>query len=102
MLVASITTLGKTVLLVVAGTFILWSLYTAMVVPKKRPGFPKRLDAFVVVSAVLLVAQMGAILWVTGTQEVEEETATEQPETLPGDGARRDGCHGDDAGGGRR
>lgn len=84
MLIGTITTLGKTVLLVVAGTFVVWSLYTAMVIPKKRPGFPKRLDVFVALSAVLFVAQMGAVLWVTGTQEVEEEEAIEQPETLPG------------------
>ena len=83
MLVAEITTLGKSVLLIVAGTFVVWSLYTAMVVPKKNPGFPRRLDAFVVVSALLFVVQMGAVLWVTGTQEVEHEEAVEQPETLP-------------------
>jgi mono/diheme cytochrome c family protein len=78
--VATLTALGKTVLLIVAITFILWSLYTAMVIPKKRPGFPKRLDAFVLVSAVLFVAQMSAVVWVTGTQEVEkEETAAEEP-----------------------
>jgi len=69
------------VLLVVGITFILWSLYTAMVVPKNRPGFPKRLDVFIVVSALLFVAQLGAVVWVTGTQEVEAETATE--ETTP-------------------
>lgn len=75
MLVASgITTLGKTVLLVVAGTFIVWSLYTALVVPKRRPGFPKRLDVYIVLSAVLFAAQMGAVLWVTGTQEIEKES----------------------------
>ena len=34
MLASAITGLGKTVLLVVAITFILWSLYTALVVPK--------------------------------------------------------------------
>jgi cytochrome c6 len=91
-LVASgITTLGKTVLLVVAATFIAWSLYTALVVPKRRPGFPKRLDVYIVLSAVLFAAQMGAVLWVTGTQEIEEEshaaettpTETEEAETLP-------------------
>lgn len=75
-LASEITTLGKTVLLVVAITFILWSLYTAMVIPKKRPGFPKRLDVYIVLSALLFVAQMTAVVWVTGTQEVEhEETA---------------------------
>lgn len=86
MLVASgITTLGKTVLLVVAGTFIVWSLYTALVVPKRRPGFPKRLDVYILLSAVLFAAQMGAVVWVTGTQEIEEEShAAETPaETTP-------------------
>lgn len=83
MLVAEITTLGKTVLLIVAGTFVVWSLYTAMVIPKKNPGFPRRLDAFVLISAVIFIVQMGAVLWVTGTQEVEEEEVVEQPETLP-------------------
>lgn len=78
--IAAITTLGKTVLLVVAITFIVWSLYTAMVVPKRRPGFPKRLDAYIALSALLFVAQMSAVLWVTGTQEVEEAEAAE---TLP-------------------
>jgi len=88
-LVASgITTLGKTVLLVVAITFILWSLYTAMVVPKRRPGFPKRLEAFIVVSACLFAAQIGAVLWVSSTQEIEsEEIAVEEAggQTEPGD-----------------
>lgn len=86
MLVASgITTLGKTVLLVVAGTFIVWSLYTALVVPKRRPGFPKRLDVYILLSAVLFAAQMGAVVWVTGTQEIEEEShAADTPtETTP-------------------
>jgi mono/diheme cytochrome c family protein len=85
-LVASgITTLGKTVLLVVAGTFIVWSLYTALVVPKRRPGFPKRLDVYILLSAVLFAAQMGAVVWVTGTQEIEEEShAADTPtETTP-------------------
>lgn len=78
--IAAITTLGKTVLLVVAVTFILWSLYTAMVVPKRRPGFPKRLDGFIALSALLFVAQLSAVVWVTGTQEIEEEEAAiEQP-----------------------
>lgn len=85
--IAAITTTGKVVLLVVAGTFILWSLYTAMVVPKRQPGFPRRLDVFVVVSALLFVAQIGAVVWVTGTQEVKHEEAvpgeTTPTETTP-------------------
>ncbi|MGL6280514.1 MAG: c-type cytochrome [Gaiella sp.] len=89
---AQLTTLGKTVLLVVAGTFIVWALITAMMIPKRRPGFPKRLDVFIVLSALLFVAQMGAVVWVTGTQEVEKEgkevieTPTE-PEGPAGDAA---------------
>lgn len=76
MLASAITGLGKTVLLVVAITFILWSLYTALVVPKRHPGFPRRLDLYIVLSAVLFVAQMTAVVWVTSTQEVEHEEAT--------------------------
>jgi mono/diheme cytochrome c family protein len=72
--VAAITGLGKTVLLIVAITFIAWALITAIFVPKRSPGFPKRLDAYIVVSALLFIAQMGAVVWVTGTQETEEET----------------------------
>jgi len=76
--VAAITGLGKTVLLVVAITFIAWSLITAIFVPKRSEGFPKRLDAFIVVSALLFIAQMSAVVWVTGTQEVEEAHAAEE------------------------
>jgi mono/diheme cytochrome c family protein len=71
--VAAITGLGKTVLLIVAITFIAWALITAIFVPKRSPGFPKRLDAYIVVSALLFISQMTAVVWVTGTQEVEEE-----------------------------
>ena len=72
--IAAITGLGKTVLLIVAITFIAWALVTAIFVPKRSPGFPKRLDAYIVVSALLFIAQMSAVVWVTGTQETEEET----------------------------
>ena len=72
MLLSGITTLGKTVLLIVAMTFIAWAIITAIFVPKRIPTFPRRLDAYLLVSALLFVAQMTAVLWVTGTQEVEE------------------------------
>ena len=72
--IAAITGLGKTVLLIVAITFIAWALITAIFVPKRSQGFPKRLDAYIVVSALLFIAQMSAVVWVTGTQETEEET----------------------------
>jgi len=77
--VAAITALGKTVLLVVAITFIAWAIITAIFVPKRSDGFPKRLDAYIVVSAILFIAQMSAVVWVTGTQEVEEETHAAAP-----------------------
>jgi mono/diheme cytochrome c family protein len=73
---AEITTLGKTVLLIVAITFMLWALYTAMIYPKKHPDFPRDLNLYIVVTAVLFVAQMGAVVWVTGTQEVEHEASS--------------------------
>ncbi len=73
MLVAAITGLGKTVLLVVAITFIAWAIITAIFVPKGNPSFPRRLDAYILVSALLFVCQMSAVVRVTGTQEVEEE-----------------------------
>ncbi len=75
--VAAITALGKTVLLIVAITFIGWAIITAIFVPKRSEGFPRRLDAFIVVSALLFIAQMTAVVWVTGTQEVEEAHAEE-------------------------
>lgn len=83
MLASAITTLGKTVLLVAAVTFIMWSLYTAMVIPKRRPGFPKRLDVYIVFSAMLFIAQMTAVVWVTGTQAVEYEAASETAGPTP-------------------
>jgi mono/diheme cytochrome c family protein len=77
MLLSGITTLGKTVLLIVAITFIAWALVTAIFVPKRSPTFPRRLDAYILVSALLFVAQMTAVVWVTGTQEVETHAAEE-------------------------
>jgi cytochrome c6 len=77
MLLSGITTLGKTVLLIVAITFIAWAIVTAIFVPKRSPTFPRRLDAYILVSALLFVAQMTAVVWVTGTQEVETHAAEE-------------------------
>jgi len=82
--VAAITGLGKTVLLIVAITFIAWAIVTAIFVPKRSPGFPRRLDAYIVVSAVLFLAQMSTVVWAAQTQEADEEHAAEvQP---PGGG----------------
>jgi cytochrome c6 len=82
----AITTTGKVVLLLVAGTFISFSLVVSMVVPRRYPSFPgTRLKVFIGVCALLFAAQIGAVLWVTGTQEVEAHAATESTpaETTP-------------------
>src|SRR5262245_9755650 len=90
MLIAGITGLGKTVLIIAAATFIAWAIITAIFVPKRHPTFPHRLDAYILVSALLFVGQMTAVVWVTGTQEVEEEAHAAEgggegggPETTP-------------------
>ena len=89
----SITTTGKVTLLIVAGAFILWALITAIWIPKRNPDFPITLTGFVLVSCVFFALQMGAVYWVTDTQEVETEAVGEAPgeekptqtETNPGD-----------------
>ena len=75
MLLSGLTTLGKTVVIIVAATFIGWALITAIFIPKRREVFPRRLDAFILVSALLFLAQMTTVLWVSETQEVEEAHA---------------------------
>src|SRR6476659_8154937 len=71
----AITTTGKVGLLIVAGLFIAWALITAIWIPKRNPDFPATLTAFLLVSSLFLVAQLGAVYWVTTTQEVETEEA---------------------------
>ena len=82
----AITTTGKVVLLLVAGTFIGFSLIVSMLVPRRYPSFPgSRIRLFVATCALLFAAQIGAVVWVTGTQEVEEKAAAETTpaETTP-------------------
>jgi mono/diheme cytochrome c family protein len=80
----SITTTGKVTLLIVAGLFIAWALITAIWIPKRNPDFPTTLTAFLLVSSLFLVAQLGAVAWVTSTQEVETEAVETTPaETTP-------------------
>ena len=80
----AITTTGKVTLLVVAGLFIAWALITAIWIPKRNPDFPTTLTAFLLVSSLFLVAQLGAVYWVTSTQEVETEAVETTPaETTP-------------------
>jgi mono/diheme cytochrome c family protein len=90
MLLSGLTTLGKTTLVIVAALFITWAIVTAIVVPKRNPQFPRRLDAYILVSAILFLAQMSTVVWVSQTQEVEEAHAAE------GTG----GEHGEEASGG--
>jgi cytochrome c6 len=76
--VAAITTTGKVVLIIVAGAFMVYALVCAMWIPRRNPSFPgKRLPLFIAVSACFFVAQLGAVVWVTSTQEVEHEAAAE-------------------------
>ena len=83
----ALTTTGKVVLLLVGGSFIAFSLLVSMVIPRRVPGFPgKNLPAFVAVCALLFGAQIAAVAWVTGTQEVEAasaETPTAPEPTTP-------------------
>lgn len=72
-MLAAITTTGKVTLLIVAGAFIAWALITAIWIPKRHPEFPVTLTAFVLVSTLFFAAQMGAVYWVTTTQDVEKE-----------------------------
>jgi cytochrome c551/c552 len=83
----AITTTGKVVLLLTAATFIGFALVTAMVVPRWRPGFPgDKLPLYLMACALLFGAQIAAVAWVTGTQEVKEKaaaTTTTATQTTP-------------------
>jgi mono/diheme cytochrome c family protein len=85
---SGLTTTGKVALLAVAGTFIVFSLVVAMLVPRRRPEFPgRRVGTFVTVAIALFAVQLGTVFWVAETQEVEAaehaEGETEPVETLP-------------------
>ncbi len=87
----TITTTGKVTLVIVAGLFIAWALITAIWIPKRNPSFPATLTAFILVSSLFFVGQIGAVFWVTSTQEVKKEavggggdgTTTSPTETTP-------------------
>jgi mono/diheme cytochrome c family protein len=78
MLLSGLTTLGKTVLLIVAITFIVWAIVTAIFIPRRNPSFPRRLDAYILASVIFFLAQMTTVVWVSETQEVEEAHAAEE------------------------
>ncbi len=73
----SITTTGKVTLLIVGGAFIAWAFVTAILIPKRNADFPATLTGFLLVSSLFLVGQLGAVYWVTSTQEVEKAAAGE-------------------------
>ena len=72
----TVTTTGKLTLVIVAGAFIAWALVTAIWIPKRNLDFPVTLTAFVLVSSLFFVAQLGAVYWVTATQEVATGAAS--------------------------
>ena len=77
MLASGLTTLGTTVLLIVAGTFIAFAFITSIWIPRKHPNFPVNLPLFLTVCVVLFAAQMGTVYWVAETQEAETHETTE-------------------------
>jgi mono/diheme cytochrome c family protein len=80
----AITTTGKVVLLLVAGSFIAFALIVSMVVPRRKPGFPgQQLGLFISACALFFVAEIAAVVWVTGTQEVKEASAEPPAPTTP-------------------
>ena len=84
---AAITTTGEVVLLLVAGTFIVFSLVVAMVVPRQKPTFPgRRVGLFAAVALLFFATQLATVWWVTTTQEVEaaEHAEPTETETTPG------------------
>ena len=89
----TITTTGKVTLLIVAGTFIAWALITAIWIPEAQPRVPGHNDRVRPGFGVVLRAQMGAVYWVTSTQEVETEAVeggggeTTPAETTPAETA---------------
>ena len=86
----ALTETAKTVLLVVAIAFIVYALVVSMVIPRRSPGFPgSKLGAFIAVTALFFLVQMGTVWWATSQEEEEagqgEAVATEtQPQTTEG------------------
>jgi mono/diheme cytochrome c family protein len=80
----ALTDTAKTVLLIVALAFIVYALVVSMVVPRRSPGFPGRnLGAFVTVTALFFVLQMGTVWWATSQEEEEHGGEAVPAETEP-------------------
>jgi mono/diheme cytochrome c family protein len=68
-----------------AAVFIVFALVCALLIPRYRPDFPGRrgLGLFIVLTAILTVAMLGAVeVW---AKEEEEHAATETHETTTGE-----------------
>ena len=78
----------ETALVVVAGSFIVFALVMALVIPRSRPEFPgKRLPIFLAICGVFFLAQMTAVLVLAEVGEADEpaheETTTGAEPTTP-------------------
>ena len=78
----------ETALVVVAGSFIVFALVMALVIPRSRPEFPgRRLPIFLAVCGVFFLAQMTAVLVLAEVGEADEpaheETTTGAEPTAP-------------------
>ena len=78
----------ETALVVVAGSFIVFALVMALVIPRSRPEFPgKRLPIFLAICGVFFLAQMTAVLVLAEVGEADEpaheETTTGAEPTAP-------------------
>jgi mono/diheme cytochrome c family protein len=72
------------VLLIVALAFIVYALITSMVIPRRNPGFPgKNLGAFITVTALFFVVQMGTVWWATSQEGEEHGEGAVPSETHP-------------------
>ena len=70
-------------LVVVAGSFIVFALVAALVVPRSRPGFPgNRLGIFLAICGCLFVAQLTAVLVLAEVGEADEPV---KGEAAPGE-----------------
>ena len=82
----ALTQTAKTVLLIVALAFIVYALVTSMVIPRRNPGFPgNHLGAFVTVTALFFVLQMGTVWWATSQEEEGNGGEAVPGETVPGE-----------------
>ena len=80
----ALTQTAKTVLLLVAVAFIVYALVVSMVIPRRSPGFPGRnLGAFIAVTALFFVVQMGTVWWATSQEEEEGSGEAVATETQP-------------------